>query len=555
MKNLLFLAIVLVTLVICFFPAISRFLAVIRILPEYAYLTLALIFGLLFVFLTPPGQVPDEGSHLSRSAELSEFQFSNHGKTIPASFLTLDSTFVRIHFSPDERTSQEEILSMAKIRLNPEKRHESSGPDYTVPYIPQVLGIFIGRIFTSTPLFLMYFGRLFNLLIAVVVIFFAIRITPMAKWVILLLALMPKTLFMLGSMSYDATVISCSFLLIALYLFYAYKSKELLGWKDLGLLFVISILVALCKPPYFLIGFLFLLIPVGKIGSWIKYLVVFSVFVISMLLAQGMWSLLGGLVKSADAVKTEQATHEKSTTAIPAAQPAVTGRADAAKPPAADTAGVAKTKAAEAKPQKQAFEINPGKQVNYLKTHVPEFIGLLYTTNFVRLRADMLNNFVGTMGWLDVFLPNILVDLYLALLLIAALCIAEEDAHIGWKKKVLLSGLFLIGVLAIETAMYIYSTVVGFGRLYGIQGRYFIPLAPLFLLVFYNTAIPRKLNFIFSPRRKSYEKAKPKMKPQILAEIEGEQLFTKYLQVVILLFATVVLVRGIAAVLLRYYQW
>jgi uncharacterized membrane protein len=421
----------------------------------------------------------------------------------------------------------------------------------------------------------LYFGRFFNLLVAILLIFFAIRITPVAKWTLLLLALMPKTLFIMASMSYDAFVIGCSFLLIALFLYYAFKYGKTLGWKDIGLLFFLSMLLAFCKPPYFILGLLFLIIPVTKIGSWLKYLLVFSVFVVSMLLAQGMWSLVTGLMKSANAAKTGQVVSEKPKIKAPATQVLFSEKAAAPKPAPANSDGIKKNSPPKPQEQKKAGpeinsgkqltkpqeqkkagpEINSGKQLNYIKANFTRFLGLLVATNFVQMRSDMLNNFVGTMGWLDTFLPDQLVNLYLLLLLIAALCIAEENITIGWRRKLFFFFLLVTGIVAIETAMYLYSTVVANPKLFGIQGRYFIPLAPLFLLIFYNNFIPGKLNYFFSTRRKTYLKAKSILKPKIMVEILQEQMFTKYLQVFIIGFAVVTLIRGIAAVLLRYYQW
>jgi uncharacterized membrane protein len=555
-KTFLYFVAFLIALVISFFKKIRQFLIRTRIRPELVYVVLALIFGLLFTFLTPPGQVPDGGSHMARAVELSEYQFSGNKRSIPSSFFTLDSAFIRMHFSPDEKTTIDDIRSMAKVKLNPEKRHPSSGPNYIVPYLPQLIGLWVGKLFSSTPLILLYFGRFFNLLVAILLIFFAIRITPVAKWTLLLLALMPKTLFIMASMSYDAFVIGCSFLLIAMFLYYAFKYGKTLGWKDIGLLFFLSMLLAFCKPPYFILGLLFLIIPVTKIGSWLKYLLVFSVFVVSMLLAQGMWSLVTGLMKSANAVKTGQVVSEKPKIMAPATQVLVSEKAAAPKPAPAISDSIKKNSPPKPQEQKKAGpEINSGKQLNYIKANFTRFLGLLVATNFVQMRSDMLNNFVGTMGWLDTFLPDQLVNLYLLLLLIAALCIAEENITIGWRRKLFFFFLLVTGIVAIETAMYLYSTVVANPKLFGIQGRYFIPLAPLFLLIFYNNFIPGKLNYFFSTRRKTYLKAKSILKPKIMVEILQEQMFTKYLQVFIIGFAVVTLIRGIAAVLLRYYQW
>jgi hypothetical protein len=50
-------------------------------------------------------------------------------------------------------------------------------------------------------------------------------------------------------------------------------------------------------------------------------------------------------------------------------------------------------------------------------------------------------------------------------------------------------GIFILVVVLLETAIYILWTPVGFPNVEGVQGRYFIPLAPLFFLVFVNNRL------------------------------------------------------------------
>lgn len=510
----------LLSLTIIFTKSIQLFLSRLKIRAEIVYAVIALIFGSMFVMLNPPLQVPDEGSHFSRTMEISELQFSKTGKTTPASVLILDSTFLRLHFNPDEKTSKNEIWSMAKVKLEPTVRRPSGGPDLIVPYLPQVFGLLLGKLFSSSPVILMYFGRLMNLILSLLIIFLAIQITPIGKWTFFLLALMPKTLYMMSSLSYDTLVISTSFLLIALFLYYAFKATEI-RWKDIALLFFLIVLLGLSKPPYFLIGLLYFIIPFQKIKSLSKYLLIVPVVLLSLAFAFGIWKVAGEVFKSKDVAKTEQVSGGNNT-------PAQT-------PP--------------------AQVIDAGKQINYIRDNLPTFTKLLIVTTFDHMRASMLNNFVGTMGWLDTFLPDPLINFYLLVLLIAALFIAEEPVHLDWRRKLLFFIIFITCIVAIETAMYVYSSFVAQTRLFGVQGRYFIPIAPLFLLLFYNNTLADKLNFFFSARKKSFVMAKPNQKPKILLEIQGEQIFMKYLQLFIILFNVIVLVVALAAILLRYYEW
>lgn len=42
-----------------------------RVLPERAFLLLAILLGVVFIFVTPPFEVPDEGAHFYRSYQVS----------------------------------------------------------------------------------------------------------------------------------------------------------------------------------------------------------------------------------------------------------------------------------------------------------------------------------------------------------------------------------------------------------------------------------------------------------------------------------------------------
>jgi uncharacterized membrane protein len=546
-----FLLIFLITALIIFFGRITSFVVRLRLRPEVLFAITALVAGSVYAVITPPFQVPDEGTHFRRTFEVAGFR-TEDPPTVPSSVVRIDSILSRLHFNREERTSKAEILALMDVPMEPGIRQPGLGPDYIAPYMPQVFGLWVGQIFTSSPLLLMYFSRFFNLIFAIVVLFFAIRIMPAGKWVLFLLALMPKTIFLLASVSYDAYVISLSFLLIALFLHFAFRPGKMLVWRDLGLLFLLTVLLALAKPPYFIAGFLFLIIPVAKVGSWKKYLLVFSVFVISMLMAQGTFSLLGKLVNPPDAQGVMKSKEH------PVPQFAGLSLFASADQPQGPKQGATADSSRKVNPAPQGTPkspFDPQGQVKYIRSHVWDFLKLLAVTNAVDMRENILNNFVGTMGWLDTFMPDRLVNFYLVILLVVALCLTDQDLHPGWRRKTWFFILFAAGCLAIETAMYIFSSYVGGEIIYGIQGRYFIPIAPLFLFLFYNTFISRKLNFLISPSRTSYHKAKPAQKSKILQAIEEEQFFSRYLQVFITGFAIIVLLRGMAAILFRYYIW
>ena len=518
MKFFWFFLIILAACFIVFFKKIRSFIIRARIKPEIAYLCLALPFGLCLVFLTPPFQVPDELVHYCRAFEISEFQFRGENKTVPASIFRLESVFSHLKFNPDAKTSYKEIDSLASLKLDPGIKSPSAGPDYIVPYLPQALGVSVGRALDLPPLIILYLGRLFNLLIAVSLIFLAIKKAPFFKWVFFLLALMPKTEFLSASMSYDAVTIGLSFLLISLFLYYAFAAEKI-RLKHLGLLLVLSLFLVLCKPPYFLIGLLFLILPVSKIGKWPRYIILAGAIVLPLLYFLFAQQTTSALFRDAGKLASEETVN-----------------------------------VTDAPPSAVSPVIDPVSQISYIRHNFTKYAGLVLRTNFIDNRANILMNFTGLLGWLDTFMPEIITVLILLFLFITALVDAGPPYKLGYRNKILMFLIFLAGLLAIETSMYLYTTYVGLNRMFGIQGRYFIPLAPLFFLLFQNRVLKGRLNLLTAGRRNEYQKASDLKKPGIDYDFpDREQLFSTAWACLLVLFSFICLLITLAVVYLRYY--
>jgi len=504
--------------VIIWFTQIRAALARIRILPEWVYLIIAIPASSVFAFITPPLQVPDEGAHFMRSNEIAEFRFKSKKRTAPVSILNLDSAFSRLHFLAGQKTSMAEIKKHFGEKLEPGKRAPSNPPGYTLPYIPQAIGIFTGKVFGLSPLALMYVGRIFNLLISALIMFFAIRIIPQFKWMFLLLALMPKTVFLFGSLSYDSLTISLSFMTIAVIFYYAFKCERDLNLKDLAIIAFLVLLLLFCKPPYFLLGLLFFFIPPKKIGRMYRYIMISAAVI-----------LVAGLVfKAAPLAARYINASETSLKADLTVQPDST---------------------------KNIPVIRPEDQIKLIIKDIPGYLGLITRSGFDYYRSYIVESFVGVLGWIDVDLPDALTYSYLILILFASLALSDEKVKLGLTKKSLLFLLMVATFVIVETAMYVFATRPGRDRVFGVQGRYFIPMAPLFFMLFYNRYLNPALNLLFSLRRKEYKKAKVKVKPVIYKEIvEKEQLFDKTLYICLSCYCSFALVYSIYITLIRYYN-
>lgn len=163
-----------------------------------------------------------------------------------------------------------------------------------VQFLPQALGISFAKLFTGNTLFIAYFGRLFNMIVCITLLTLAIKITPIGKKMFFLLSLNPISIELFTTLSSDGITISVSYLLISYILSLRYK-KEYIDRKDIIILSILSCILALCKIVYIFIPFLLLLIPKEKFKiKSRKKIILFSI--ILPVILNLIWLLLASSV-------------------------------------------------------------------------------------------------------------------------------------------------------------------------------------------------------------------------------------------------------------------
>ncbi|MGQ0613905.1 MAG: DUF2142 domain-containing protein [Planctomycetaceae bacterium] len=108
------------------------------------------------------------------------------------------------------------------------------------------------------------------------------------------------------------------------------------------------------------------------------------------------------------------------------------------------------------------------------------------------------NHFVGELGWADTPVPHGLPRAYGISLLVAAL--AACDTRMLARTRVLLLLVFSAGLLSISGLVYLSWNAVGADQIQGIQGRYFLPLAPCALLALQNRTMRAERFRKWTPR-------------------------------------------------------
>ncbi|AEG17344.1 DUF2142 domain-containing protein [Methanobacterium paludis] len=416
-----------------------------NIKPEKAFIIIGIIYGLAFLLVTPPFQGFDEATHFYRAADVSEAHFMPQKSFDKAGVnISSDIYFVEYKFTPSDVNKNKiginDIVSNLYKPLNDKNRvfvdiSIVSIVTYSpVPYLSPALGIAIGRSLGLSPLLLLYIGRFMDLLLWLVLVYFAIKITPVHKWLFLMVGLMPSVLFQGVSLSADSFTISIAFLVIALFLKFAFDDKkELITKKELIIIFTLILMLGLSKPFYFLLILLFFIIPAKKFGNNKKRFIIFISFFLSILAIIGFWYLqTRGLYMPAD------------------------------------------------------HSISTKNQLIFILTNPVTFIFIFLKTLFSN-GTNYMTEFIGRLGWY-VVLPNLLVSAYLVGLIFTAL-LDKNEIKINLNQKIIFFMVLFTISLSIFVIEYLTWTPVGKLSIDGVLGRYFIPIAPLFFLLFYNKKI------------------------------------------------------------------
>jgi len=248
---------------------------------EYIYLLLAIPIGTLYLIYNPLGKVPDEDMHARKSMAISYGNFFStqveDGKAVYPINSKINELVTR------STTSYDEALK----RIEAEETDERIPLEYTtmalyapICHMPQAFGMFVTRIFGASIVVQCYAARTVNMLLAIFLVFEAIKLIPFKKYIVLMIGLLPITMNEFASMASDAFAIGFSLFYIALIFNIKYKETPI-ERKDKIFLVIYSLIVALLKIVYMPLVFLLLLIPRKKYNNK-KEKNVFSAIVIAI---------------------------------------------------------------------------------------------------------------------------------------------------------------------------------------------------------------------------------------------------------------------------------
>ncbi len=408
---------------------------------EKIFLVLALIFGLLIVFLVPPVMSPDEDSHIKKIYSITKGRIlpikSNNklGNYFPKEMLDY-ITYMKDYIGKSKNNYDYNFYVSnynAKLKKNNEVFNDYSTANTNIfVYIPQVLAILFFKIITFKSISIgnyFYLGRIGNLLSYIFLIYNAIKKLPFSKKLMLFISLMPMSIYLGSSLNYDAVLIGISFFAISYILNLIYSRDVKITKKDFYLFVFLSYFLLEFKFVYFPIVLLIFLVPKEKLKDkkWILFLKIFlGVLVLKIIYNIIFKTGVSGLLVEKKMILS---------------------------------------------------------QIYFILRHPIKYIIILYNT--YNLNKDYyITSFVGNFGWLDTPMNILFSIFYMGLLVFIS---NFETRVINIKSKIYIFGISIFIYLLMFTSMYITWTTnwgIGYEAVEGVQGRYFIPFSFLILILF-----------------------------------------------------------------------
>ena len=424
-----------------------------RISAQKLFIYLAVPLGMIFSLLITINSVPDEPSHVDTA-----YSISNEIMRIPDASRP-GYIYKRIEDVEPYREKQQK-MSVGNYKLlfkNIFRETEDTELVETaatsnlsnsgiINYLPQALGVTLGRVLGWNRVMTLLLGRWFALISYVILTYFAIRKMPFAKISLLLIAILPISLQQAASFSYDSVINGIAFLYVAYCVYAIYCEK--IEWIDMVVIAVTGGMTAYVKGGVYIA--MLLLLPVALLTN--------NRLERSQKITLG-WIGVGATVVfiGKNLLKTIERFMRVPGTAVGGAF---------------------------------STEIYT---FSYIVKYPHRFIGMLANTFYKQGDAYIRNLFGGNLGWREININWAIVIGFIVLILLSCIRQTKEPKIIVQHRMAF--AIITIGTFGcIELSMMLAWTPVTINYITGVQGRYFIPFFLLLLLLIRNSFFQTKRN-------------------------------------------------------------
>lgn len=409
-----------------------------------------MILGLIFMLILPIRTVPDETFHLNQAYEVSNVLMGTPSGNNP---IQMREDEVNNYNIPSHYTREQYIAYWASLN-DPLKSDVMTGSSsfktgVSYPYFAGGLGITLGRVLKLGAGATLSLGRLFDLIVFVVCGTLTLWLMPFAQELMFVLLLMPMTLQQSMSYSYDMFVFAVSFLSISLFLRINYDEKQQAKNKyiDLGILTVLDILLIPIKSHAYIFLMFLPLYSLAHLFAGKKKEKIWKIF----------WIIVCALVLVCIIGWGVIATHS----GIYPAHPANLGYTD-----------------------------EPGFSVSYVLHHPGRTIVVLLATLVQSGEEHFISNLIGcNLEDLTLVLPGSFKFIFLMIILLSAVASPDSEIELRKRTRVTLLCIAAVTTLCIAVGMLVSWTPLTSLQVQGIQGRYYIPIIFMLLILLNNRSV------------------------------------------------------------------
>ena len=385
--------------------------------------------GLIMLFILAPGCGPDDIYHYYSSIGLSnklllrddinviekkyESDLPIHHNTNTA----LVETFEGLRY----RVGTEEGTYIYEGRMDKLK--------WPLSHLAQAVGITIGRLLKLGFIRVYTLGRLFNMAAYIALALLAIRLVPVNKELMLMLAILPMSMQQATQLSYDAPVNGLA-LVFTGYIFRILYEKKEFKWKETIICALLITAISPLKVIYILLGILLLLIPGAQFKSLFDRMTKIGMIVLCgviVLVVTRSSDVSASAVRSASGLTSNLSSMEVGHYTI-------------------------------------RFVFS--EPIRFIK-----LVLLNWGIHFSNMFRGMIG---GSLAGFSISIPEQFVMIFALSLVLCALADTESVISKKWQMIITL-GLPLLGYLAVLIVFAFAETTYGTTYIGGLQGRYMIP--------------------------------------------------------------------------------
>ncbi|MGN0973216.1 MAG: DUF2142 domain-containing protein [Bacilli bacterium] len=423
-------------LILCLFGFVlisifALFLGEKSLKPEQIFLLIGIPIGLIYLILIPLLNAPDELYHYKISYALATGQ-TFHNEILIPKIVNNSFNYRNVH----------DFLFNATNEFIMEKR----GMYNPLLYLFSATGILLGNIFKLSPIIGGYFGSFCNLLLFYIIGYYIIKKIPLGKIVMIVYLLNPMFLQQAASFSADAAINIFSMLFIS-YVLYLKFEKENIDHKDFSILSVSYLFVLIGKYAYFPLIILLLFIK-DKLINYIKNnKKTVVLFIILILAIFGGWFIYNKVNSSSEIINN-------TINSIP---------------------------------------VNEETKLHFLINNPFNYIKILFNTITVKSEFYLFSFLGYRLGALNVTINTLYIVIYFIILLLS-IFLEKNKYELSKTNKIITIVVFAIIFNIILLGLYLGWGIITDTIIEGVQGRYFIPINILLLLIFASKKNNIKMN-------------------------------------------------------------